>query len=170
MLTSQAFRYFPLSLFLRLLSQRAMLTSQAFRDFPLFFFFFSRLQEPFKKTHPAVFPLVVMQPPITPLNRLQNHPLPRSWSAEKQPTTQMVVSLKTVTWLPLSWTHRRPPFSTRGIAHSIRTEFSLIPPRYFISRILSVNISLILISHSRHFCPAEVPTSPGYLTAAILSC
>ena len=144
-----------------------MLTSQAFRDFPLSLSL-SRLQEPFKTTHPAVvFPLVVMQPSITPLNRLHNHSLPRSWSAEKPPTTQMVVSLKTATGF-LSLGHADvPPFLTRGIAHSIQTEFSLIPPRYFISGILSADISLIRISHSRHSVRPKFHP-PGCLTSGLV--
>ena len=65
-----------------------------------------------------------MQPPITPPEVLA-----------QPPTTQMVVSLKTSTWLSLSWTRRRPPFDAWH--HSFHPDISY-----------------------PEFCPADVPSSP----------
>ena len=65
-----------------------------------------------------------MQPPISPPEALA-----------QPPTTQMVVFLKTATWLSLSWTRRRPPFDAWH--HSFHPDISY-----------------------PEFCPADVPSSP----------
>ena len=93
----------------------------------------------------------------------------------------MVVSLKTATWLHFSWTRRRPPF--RSVASHIlpgrnsplfHPDISypeFCPPTFPLSGYLTAailsgrNSHFTRISHNRHLCSAEVPTSPGYLTA-----
>ena len=101
-----------------------------------------------------------MQPPII---------LPKALA--QSPTIQIVVRWETAHYLDggLSKNYhvtsslldtQTSPFSTRDIAHSTRTEFSLIPPRYFISGILSVDISLIRIPHIRRMSWAAISVHP----------
>ena len=60
-------------------------------------------------------------------------------------------SLKSVVWLPLLWTRRRP-LTTRGIAHSTRTEIFTHSIRISHSRnYIRPTFYLIRISHSRNY-------------------
>ena len=121
-----------------------------------------------------------MQPPITPLNRLHNHPLPRWWSAEKPPTCGILP--KKVPHGSLSLGHADDPLRHMALLIPPRREIlippereSLIPPGYLISEILFGQRSTLsrcltaAILSSRHptffgyltsgACPADVPTS-----------
>ena len=145
------------------LSQRAMLTSQAFRDtFPLLTPLFLKDVGALLKDSPCSFSLGGYATAHNPPEALT-----------QPPTTQMVVSLKTATWLPLSWTRRlplswtrrRPPFDAwhhsfhpDGNSPSFHPDISYpesCPPTfhplgYLTSRILSADIPSTRISHIRN--------------------
>ena len=101
-----------------------------------------------------------MQPPIIPLKALAQSPTIQivvRWETAHYPYGGLSKNCHVTSSLLDTQTS---PFSTRDIAHSTRTEFSLIPPGYFISGILSADISLIRIPHIRRMSGAAISVHP----------